>query len=92
MCLDVSQGGATITWDLVVGGWDLDYSAEFIPSATDSYAIAIKKSQHIAPNEDPIYSSFTSWEAGKLVLSLENSASRKRKVAAYRYSVSKPTA
>ncbi|XP_068669437.1 patellin-6-like [Aristolochia californica] len=86
------EAGATITWDIVVGGWDLDYTAEFIPNAQGSYTMAIQKSRRVAPNEDPLHNSFTAREAGKMVLSIDNTSSRKRKVAAYRYFVRKPTA
>ncbi|KAL6003018.1 Patellin-6 [Asimina triloba] len=85
--IDGIEGGATITWDLVVGGWDLDCSAEFVPSAEGSYTISIEKSRRMAPNEEPVHNSYTSKETGKLVLSIDNTASRRRKVAAYRYFV-----
>ncbi|OVA17212.1 CRAL-TRIO domain [Macleaya cordata] len=88
--IDGIEGGATITWDVVVGGWDLDYSVEFIPVAEGSYTIAIQKPRRIAVWEEPIHNSFTSKEAGKMVLSIDNTSSRKKKVAAYRYFVRKP--
>lgn len=83
------KAGATITWDLVVGGWDLEYNVEFIPNAQDSYTIAVEKPRKISPSEEAIHNSFLAREAGKLVLSVDNTASRKRKVAAYRYVVRK---
>ncbi|KAJ1387571.1 GOLD domain [Sesbania bispinosa] len=79
----------TIMWDIVVGGWDLEYSAEFVPNAEGSYTIAVEKPRKIEASEEAIHNSFTSKEAGKMVLSVDNSASRKRKVAAYRYVVRK---
>lgn len=85
------EAGATITWDIVVGGWDLEYSAEFVPSAEGSYTIAVEKPRKMAAAEEAVHNSFTSREAGKMVLSVDNSASRRRKVAAYRYIVRKPT-
>ncbi|KAG5243125.1 hypothetical protein OIU76_009960 [Salix suchowensis] len=85
------EAGATITWDIVVGGWDLEYSAEFVPNALGSYCIAVEKAGKIAPSEEAIRNSFTSREAGKMVLSLDNTASRRKKVAAYGYFVRKPT-
>ncbi|KAJ6407696.1 hypothetical protein OIU84_011066 [Salix udensis] len=85
------EAGATITWDIVVGGWDLEYSAEFVPNAVGSYCIAVEKAGKIAPSEEAIRNSFTSREAGKMVLSLDNTASRRKKVAAYGYFVRKPT-
>ncbi|KAK4748168.1 hypothetical protein SAY87_014754 [Trapa incisa] len=82
---------ATIAWDIVVGGWDLEYSAEFIPTAEGSYTIAVEKPRRVGPSEEAIHNSYTSREAGKLVLSVDNSASRRKKVAAYRYIVRKCT-
>jgi hypothetical protein len=86
------EGGATITWDIVVGGWDLDYSAEFVPIAEGSYTIAVERPRKIASTEEAIHNSFTAKEAGKMVLSVDNTASRKKKVAAYRYVVRKSAA
>ncbi|KAB2013823.1 hypothetical protein ES319_D09G183500v1 [Gossypium barbadense] len=83
------EGGATITWDLVVGGWDLEYSAEFVPNAEGSYTIAVEKVRKLSPWEEAIHNSFTSREAGKMILSVDNTASRRKKVAAYRYIVRK---
>ncbi|XP_009591185.1 patellin-6 [Nicotiana tomentosiformis] len=83
------EAGATITWDIVVGGWELEYSAEFVPNSEGSYTIAVEKPRKIGANEEAIHNSFTSREAGKMVLSVDNTASRKRKVAAYRYVVRK---
>ncbi|KAH7867060.1 hypothetical protein Vadar_028415 [Vaccinium darrowii] len=86
------EGGATITWDIVVGGWDLDYGAEFVPIAEGSYTIAVERPKKIASTEEAIHNSFTAKEAGKMVLSVDNTASRKKKVAAYRYVVRKSAA
>ncbi|CAL5210747.1 unnamed protein product [Lathyrus oleraceus] len=86
------EGGATITWDIVVGGWDLEYSAEFVPNAEGSYTIAVEKPRKIGSSEEAIHNSFTSKESGKMILSVDNTASRKKKVAAYRYVVRKCTA
>ncbi|KAI4353471.1 hypothetical protein L6164_002419 [Bauhinia variegata] len=83
------EGGATITWDIVVGGWDLEYSAEFVPVAEGSYTIAVEKPRKIGASEEAIHNSYTSKEAGKMVLSVDNTASRRKKVAAYRYIVRK---
>ncbi|KAH9616781.1 hypothetical protein KSS87_009557 [Heliosperma pusillum] len=85
------EADATITWDLVVGGWELDYSAEFIPNAKDSYSIAVEKLKKLSSSDEAVHNSFLAREAGKLVLSVDNTASRRRKVAAYRYVVRKST-
>lgn len=89
MC--VYKAGATITWDIVVGGWELEYCAEFVPTAEGSYTIAVEKPRKMAAADEAVHNSFTSKEAGKMVLSVDNTASRKRKVAAYRYVVRKST-
>ncbi|KAI3507319.1 hypothetical protein L2E82_51925 [Cichorium intybus] len=83
------EAGATITWDIVVGGWDLEYSAEYVPIANGSYSIAVEKARKMGPTEEAVHNSYTAKEAGKLVLSVDNSVSRKRKVASYRYLVRK---
>ncbi|KAL2557853.1 Patellin-6 [Forsythia ovata] len=85
------EAGATISWDIVVGSWELEYGAEFVPNAEGSYTIAVEKQRRIAANEEAIHNSYTAREAGKMVLSVDNTASRKRKVAAYRYLVRKST-
>lgn len=86
------KAGATITWDIVVGGWDLDYSAEFTPSEPDSYTLAVEKPRRMGPTEEAVHNSFTAREPGKLVLSVDNTGSRSQKVAAYRYIVRKTSA
>ena len=74
-----------------MGGWDLEYSAEFVPNAEGSYTIAVEKPRKMAPSEEAVHNSFMSREAGRLVLSVDNTASRRKKVAAYRYVVRKST-
>ncbi|CAN6337967.1 unnamed protein product [Urochloa humidicola] len=90
--IDGIEAGATITWDLVVGGWDLEYGAEYVPAAEESYTLCVEKTRMVpATAEEPVHNAFTAREAGKMVLSIDNSGSRKRKVAAYRYFVRKPS-
>lgn len=86
------EEGATISWDLVVGGWEVEYGAEFVPSGEGSYSIAVEKTRRMSNgnNQEAIRNCYTSREAGQLVLLVDNTASRKRKVAAYRYIVRKP--
>lgn len=67
----------------------MEYSAEFVPSAEGSYIVAVEKPRKVTPSEEAIHNSFTPGEAGKMVFSVDNSASRRKKVAAYRYIVRK---
>ncbi|MQL76449.1 hypothetical protein Taro_008856 [Colocasia esculenta] len=87
--IDGIEIGATITWDIVVGGWELDYSAEYVPAAEGSYTVVIERTRRMAAADEPVQNSFTAREAGKMVLSIDNTGSRRRKVAAYRYFVRK---
>ncbi|MCD7455266.1 hypothetical protein HAX54_027569 [Datura stramonium] len=48
-------------------------NAEFVPNAEGSYTIAVEKPRKIAASEEAIHNSFTSREAGKMVLSVDNS-------------------
>ncbi|KAF8006059.1 hypothetical protein BT93_K0374 [Corymbia citriodora subsp. variegata] len=86
------EANATITWDIVVGGWDLEYSAEFVPNAEGSYTVAVEKPRKMSPSEEAVHNSYTAREAGKMVISVDNTASRRKKVAAYRYVVRKAPA
>lgn len=74
-----------------MGGWELEYCAAFVPIAEGSYTIAVEKPRKMVAAEEAVHNSYTSKEAGKLVLSVDNTASRKRKVACYRYVVRKST-
>ncbi|CAF2129761.1 patellin-6-like [Brassica napus] len=85
------EGGATISWDIVVGGWDLEYTAEFVPNAEEGYAIVVEKPRRMKASDEAVCNSFTTGEAGKLSISVDNSLSRKKKVAAYHYTVRKST-
>lgn len=74
-----------------MGGWDLEYSAEFVSNTEGSYTIQVDKPRKIIQSEMAIHNSFTPREAGKMVISVDNTCSRKKKVAAYRYIVRKST-
>eukprot|EP00252_Welwitschia_mirabilis_P010053 TRINITY_DN23113_c0_g1_i1.p1 TRINITY_DN23113_c0_g1~~TRINITY_DN23113_c0_g1_i1.p1 ORF type:complete len:459 (+),score=95.18 TRINITY_DN23113_c0_g1_i1:429-1805(+) len=84
--------GSKVVWDIIVGGWNVNYRAEFVPSSQRSYAILIDKGRKVSASEEPICSSFQASEAGKVVLIIDNSLSRRRKVAAYRYKMTKSSA
>uniref|UniRef100_A0A0D6R818 CRAL-TRIO domain-containing protein n=1 Tax=Araucaria cunninghamii TaxID=56994 RepID=A0A0D6R818_ARACU len=87
--IDGVEAGATILWDLVVGGWEVTYWAEFVPSARGSYTTVVDKNRKLTSIDEPVCNSFKASEAGKVVLIIDNSLSRKKKVAAYRYMVKK---
>jgi hypothetical protein len=67
-----------------------------VPAADGSYTLCVEKVRTVPATADadagPLHNAFTAREAGRMVLSIDNSGSRKRKVAAYRYFVRKPSA
>ena len=85
----IVQAGATILWDLIVGGWDVTYWDEFVPSAHKSYATLIDKNRKLSSSDEPIYNSLKASEARKVVLITDNSSSSKKKAANYRYMIKK---
>lgn len=60
-----------------------------MPNAESSYTVAVDKARKVEASEEVIESSFTSKEGGIIVLTVDNSGSRKKKVGAYRYVVPK---
>ena len=72
-----------------MGIWKLDYSA--VSNAEGSYTIAMENPRKMAAVEEAMHNSFTSREAeaDRLVLSIDNTFYRRRKMATYRYVVRK---
>lgn len=73
-----------ITWDVVVGGWGLEYCSKFVPDAVTSLTVVVDKPRKMKAKELALHGTYTAEEAGKLVLSINNSSSRKTKIVAYR--------
>lgn len=75
-----------LVWELRVIGWDVSYGVEFVPSAEDGYTIIVQKTRKIAANSDEavINNNFKVGEAGKVVLTIDNSTSKKKKLL-YRF-------
>ncbi|XP_073146109.1 patellin-3-like [Henckelia pumila] len=72
---------STLVWEVRVGGWDVSYGAEFVPSAEGGYTWIVQKSRKIGPaDEQVIGCSFKIGEPGKLVLTFDNQTSKKKKL------------
>ncbi|KAH7290152.1 hypothetical protein KP509_30G034100 [Ceratopteris richardii] len=82
--LPVEEIGARLVWDVTVVGWDVVYGEEFIPSSENAYTVIIQKSKRMSPAEEPLRNSFHVPEAGKVVLTVENT-SRRKKMIVYRH-------
>jgi hypothetical protein len=74
------QGDATLTWDLTVLGWEVNYKEEFVPADEGSYTIIIRKGKKMGTGEEAVRNSFRAGEPGKVVLTVENTSHRKKKV------------
>lgn len=74
-----------LVWELRVVGWDVNYGAEFAPSAEDGYIVIVSKTRKVAPTDEAVIcDSFKTGEPGKIVLTIDNQTSKKKKLL-YRY-------
>lgn len=78
-------------WDLTVLGWEVNYKEEFVPADEASYTIIIQKGKTMSPNGGPIRNLFRNNEPGKVVLTIENCSSKKKRIL-YRYKTKKSAA
>ncbi|XP_019417293.1 PREDICTED: patellin-3-like isoform X1 [Lupinus angustifolius] len=70
-----------LSWELRVIGWDISYGAEFVPSTEGSYTVIIQKDRKVTSSEEPvIYNSYKIGEPGKVVLTIDNQSSKKKKL------------
>ncbi|KAF2310732.1 hypothetical protein GH714_016776 [Hevea brasiliensis] len=86
--IPAAEVGATLIWDLTVLGWEVNYKEEFVPSDEGSYTIIISKGKKMSSSEGPVRNTFRNNELGKVVLTIENSSSKKKRVM-YRYMTKK---
>ncbi|KAG1331106.1 patellin-3 [Cocos nucifera] len=76
-----------LVWELRVLGWDVIYGAEFVPSSEDGYTIIVQKARKLVATDEPLEkNSFKIGEAGKVVLTVDNTSSKKKKLL-YRYKI-----
>ncbi|KAL6197064.1 hypothetical protein ACLB2K_032677 [Fragaria x ananassa] len=79
---------STLVWDVSILGWEVNYKEEFVPSDEGSYTIIVQKKKKTGANEGPIRNTFRSNEPGKVVLTIENTSSKKKRVL-YRHKTNK---
>ncbi|XP_057973114.1 patellin-3-like [Malania oleifera] len=76
----VSETGLLV-WEVRVLGWDVSYGAEFVPSAEDGYTVIVHKTRKITLADEPVIGdSFKIGEPGKVVLTIDNQSSKKKKL------------
>lgn len=78
--IPATEVGTSLVWDLTVVGWEVSYKEEFIPSAEGCYTVIIQKEKKMAAHEEAVRNSFKIGEAGKVVLTIDNLSSRKKKL------------
>ncbi|KAK9072670.1 hypothetical protein SSX86_009105 [Deinandra increscens subsp. villosa] len=77
----------TIVWELRVVGWEVSYSAEYVPKNEGNYTINIQKPKKLAATDEPVISHrFKVNELGTLLLTIDNPTSKK-KMLLYRFKV-----
>ncbi|KAF5744222.1 patellin-3-like [Tripterygium wilfordii] len=70
-----------LAWELRVVGWDVSYGAEFVPSAEDGYTVIVSKTRKVTPSDEPVISdSFKTGDPGKVVITIDNQTSKKKKL------------
>ncbi|KAK6932012.1 CRAL/TRIO, N-terminal domain [Dillenia turbinata] len=80
--------GSALVWDLSVLGWEVNYKEEFVPFDEGSYTIIVRKAKKMSLNTEPIRNTFKPREPGKVVLTIENMSSKKKRVL-YRHKSNK---
>lgn len=78
--IPATEVGSALVWELTVVGWDVSYGAEFVPTAEASYTVIIHKTKKFPPIEEPVRHSFKIGEPGKVVLTVENNSSKRKKI------------
>ncbi|KAF8411902.1 hypothetical protein HHK36_004460 [Tetracentron sinense] len=77
----VSETCLLLVWEVRVVGWEVSYGAEFVPTAEDGYTVIVGKARKMAPTEEPVVcNSFKIGEPGKVVLTIDNPTSKKKKL------------
>lgn len=84
------QAGTRVVWDVTVLGWEVNYKEEFVPEDEGSYTIIVQKSKKMGPQEELVRNCFRTNEPGKVVITIENSSFKKKKVL-YRFKTSNNT-
>lgn len=73
-------------WELRVVGWEVSYSSEYVPNK-EGYTIIIQKPRKMTSNDEPVVSSsFKIAELGKILLTIDNPTTKKKKLL-YRFNV-----
>uniref|UniRef100_A0A0C9S9B7 TSA: Wollemia nobilis Ref_Wollemi_Transcript_1411_2648 transcribed RNA sequence n=1 Tax=Wollemia nobilis TaxID=56998 RepID=A0A0C9S9B7_9CONI len=78
--IPATEVGTSLVWDIAVVSWEVIYSEEFVPNAEGGYTVIIHKAKKVAAEEEPVRNSFKISEPGKVILTIENISSKKKRV------------
>lgn len=78
--IPATEVGSALLWEVTVVGWDVSYGAQFVPSAETSYTVILHKTKKFSPSEEPVRHSFKIGEPGKVVLTIENNSSKRKRI------------
>ncbi|KAL4333464.1 hypothetical protein GQ457_07G020160 [Hibiscus cannabinus] len=70
-----------LVWELRVVGWNVTYGAEFVPTAEDGYTVIVSKTRKVSSADETVISDgFKTGEPGKVLLTVDNQTSKKKKL------------
>ncbi|KAJ3677997.1 hypothetical protein LUZ60_001800 [Juncus effusus] len=70
-----------IFWELRVLGCEVNYGAEFTPETEGGYTVIVQKTHKLSLTDEPIIKgSYKTGEKGKVIISIDNSTSKKKKL------------
>ncbi|XP_058731146.1 patellin-3-like [Vicia villosa] len=74
-----------VSWEVRVIGWEVKYGAEFVPTNEESYTVIVQKARKVSSSEEAVICNrFKVGESGKVVLTIDNTSSKKKKLL-YRF-------
>ncbi|KAJ1703248.1 hypothetical protein LUZ63_003027 [Rhynchospora breviuscula] len=70
-----------LVWELRVLGAEVSYGAEFVPEAEGGYTVIVQKTRKLTLADEPVIKgSYKTSETGKVVLTIDNTTSKKKKL------------
>nr|CAD1842030.1 unnamed protein product [Ananas comosus var. bracteatus] len=80
---------SVVVWELRVLGWDVTYGAEYVPSREDAYTVIVQKARKMCGGDEPVVKDcFKIREPGKIVITVDNTTTKRKKLL-YRYKTKK---
>ncbi|XP_073056166.1 patellin-4-like [Primulina eburnea] len=78
--IPIPEAGTGITWDILVLGWEVNCTVEFVPDNENSYTLIIQKERKMCSEEPPFHGTFKNKEPGKIAITIGNTSGKKKKV------------